>query len=280
MHGMDTAASGLATALEGRRIDSFTSRALQAAGLEHSSAETVDAVIGMVGSIGAGVAGVVFRGGSAVATNSVSMAFVPGVTRGGPIGHSLIRVTTAETSTQWSHLTFHGKTVAGIPLTGNAAVERKLTVHALHVVATVPVSAARAEAALVAAEAQIARFSAGRYALLLNDCATYTAGIAKEAGISMFPIRTPALNYLAVQAAIHGPAPAAAVAATASHVGMLLAAEASQPKEPLMSLEAPEPANASYETGAGALDAAPLDCSLVPTAEELTRQECLHPDYR
>jgi hypothetical protein len=56
-HGVDTVAAGTATALAGEQIDTFTSQGLQKyGGLSRTSANLVDAGIGVVGTFGAGAA--------------------------------------------------------------------------------------------------------------------------------------------------------------------------------------------------------------------------------
>jgi hypothetical protein len=56
LHGADTIQSGVRQAATGHEVDSLTSTGLQKAGLSKSAANLTDAGIGVVGSLGAGVA--------------------------------------------------------------------------------------------------------------------------------------------------------------------------------------------------------------------------------
>ncbi len=208
VHGVDTAQSGLRQLWSGNDTDTMLSEGLQYVGVEKSSANLVDAGIGIAASGGTSLllrgssTGVSVVGsvddvvGLADDIPSVSLAFKPNtgaVTVAGrevQVGHNMVGVNTGA-GTQWSHLVTEG---------GEAVVERvsASSVDDAYRVATIPVSSARAEAAAANMASQIEQRSAGAYAACATDCATYASGVLRSAEVTTPRLTTPGVNYAAV----------------------------------------------------------------------------------
>jgi len=211
-HGVDTMVSGWRTLWSGQDVDTFTSQGLQAAGMERRTANLVDAGIGVVGSLGSSAGTRALTASGEVA--SVSVAFRTGT----PVGHNMVGVTT-QSGTQWSHLVVDGARTtevsgARVLLEGNAVVTAGRAPSAAYSVVTVPVTAARAEAALEAANAL--RGPAGAYSYLGNNCATYAADVMRAGGVSTPWFTTPSVNL--ASAALRSPAFIGPVSTTAAAV--------------------------------------------------------------
>ncbi|RYZ01021.1 MAG: RHS repeat-associated core domain-containing protein [Myxococcales bacterium] len=236
-HGADTTVSGIRTAISGEQVDTLTSQGLQAAGMSRRAANLTDAGISVVGTLGAGAA----TRAPAAAAGEVSVAFRAGA----PVGHNMVGVSTAAEGTQWSHLVVRGaETTSGVVTSGEAVVVASRTgPGAAYLTATVPVTAAKAEAALASSQAQVATSSVGAYSYLSNNCTTYASGVLAEAGIVSLPGSTPSilLATTALQSpAIVQPLAAAGAGVNASVGAISLAStEPSTPIAKLMSVSPP-----------------------------------------
>jgi hypothetical protein len=199
-HGLDTTISGARTLWYGREFDSFTSQGLQAAGMNRGTANLVDAGIGVVGSLGAGAGARALTASGEV--GAVSVAFRTGT----PVGHNVVGVTT-EAGTEWSHLVVQGARTSelssGVEVLreGQAVVTAARAPSAAYTVVTVPVGAARANAALEVMSA--ARGPAGAYSYLGNNCATYAADVMRAGGVATPWFTTPSANL--ASAALRSP---------------------------------------------------------------------------
>lgn len=202
VHGVDTVQSGLRQLWSGEDTNTLLSEGLQYAGVDESTANLLDAGVGIAASGGTSL---LLRGSStgvSVAGNvddvvgladdvpSVSLAFKPNtgaVTVAGrevQVGHNMVGVNTGA-GTQWSEL------VIG---EGGEAIVTSSRLREGYTVATVPVSAARAEAAAVNATSQVTRGSARAYTACTTDCATYASSVLRSAGVTTPRLTTPSVN--------------------------------------------------------------------------------------
>lgn len=203
VHGVDTAQSGLRQLWTGENTDTVLSERLQSVGVEPSTANLLDAGVGILASGGTSL---LLRGSStgvSVAGNvddvvgladdvpSVSIAFrpntgaVPIAGREVQVGHNMVGVNTGA-GTQWSDL------VIG---EGGEALVQSHILRDGYTTVTIPVSAARAEAAAANAASQITRRSAGAYTACATDCSTYASSVLRSAGVTT--PRFPSGNFAA-----------------------------------------------------------------------------------
>jgi hypothetical protein len=210
-HGVDTVVSGWRTLWNGHDVDTFTSQGLQAAGMERHTANLVDAGIGVVGSLGSSAGTRALTASGEV--GAITVALRPGL----PTGHSLVGVTT-ESGTQWTHLSVEAAEVSRAAgstiLKEGQAVIGATRVPRAGIAVTVPVTAARAEAALETASAL--RGPAGAYSYLGNNCATYVAQVMRAGGVATPWFTTPSVNL--ASAALRSPAFIGPVSTTAAAV--------------------------------------------------------------
>ncbi|MDE3742116.1 SpvB/TcaC N-terminal domain-containing protein [Maribacter polysaccharolyticus] len=212
VHGVDTVQSGLRQLWTGDSTDTMLSEGLQLAGVERNTANLADAGVGILASGGTSLLLRGSSGGMSVAGNaddiigladdvpSVSVALssstnpirVAGVEI--QVGHNMVGVNTGA-GTQWSHL------VIG---EGGEAIVQTTTLGRGYSVATVPVSAARAEAAAATVTSQVSRGSAGAYTACSTDCATYAAEVLRAGGVTTPRLTTPSVNL--VSTALQTPA--------------------------------------------------------------------------
>ena len=145
--------------------------------------------------------------GAAEVDTSVSLAFRPGFQASPPrpIGHNMVGVNTGG-GTEWSHLVVgEPRTTSGVVTAGDAfVVPGRAPNPAQYVVLEMPVTAAEAQRAAAAAQAQLSRKAVGPYGLFQQDCTTYAGNVMQSAGLATPRFSTPALN--AASAALHTPA--------------------------------------------------------------------------
>jgi len=206
IHGLDTTASGARTLWYGEEVDTFTSQGLQAAGMSRGTANLVDAGIGVVGSLGAGAG---TRALSATGeVGAVSVAFRPGwPVHPAPVGHNMVGVTTTEAGTKWSHLVISGERAL--------VVGAKEGPDAAYAVVTVPVSAARADAALSVMQAQLTTRTVGAFSYLGPNCATHAGDVMRAGGILTF---APTPSATLASAALRSPGFVGTVSTSAAAV--------------------------------------------------------------
>ncbi|TXH37733.1 MAG: insecticidal toxin complex protein [Burkholderiaceae bacterium] len=223
-HGADVTVSGARTMWNGEPVDTLTSQGLQELGMSRGAANLTDAGISVVGSLGSGlvtrapgavVAGEellrsgddvarVVAGGADEAASSVTIAFKPGL----PTGHNMVGVTTEGTTT-WSHLVVGqlDEVSGGMSRVATAGTEARVVASSsgpssAYVTATVPVTAAEAQAARAFAQGAEAASGgtglAGTYSYLGNNCTTYATSVAREAGVFAPAASTPATAFATV----------------------------------------------------------------------------------
>ena len=97
-HGIDTVQSGVRTAASGSPVDTFTSKGLQKAGLSRTTANLVDAGIGVVGTLGAGAVAKAPAVVAAARTGTEAEAVVTAA-RTGSEADALVHLTTESAAT-------------------------------------------------------------------------------------------------------------------------------------------------------------------------------------
>jgi RHS repeat-associated protein len=245
-HGIDTTVSGGRTVWNGSPVDSLSSQLMQKAGMSRNSANLVDAGVSIVGTLGANFATrapAVAAEGINLTTPSISVSHAAGapsalgVTNplGYAVGHSRIGVTLGDGSaTVWSHLTVPGERVmmsgGALVRSGEAVITTGTGIAPRFAsVATVPVTAAEAQAALSLVKSSATAVSsttstvgsAGQYGFLVNDCATYAGSVFKAANV---PASGATPSTLFLSAAVRSEAPLTTLLTSATTMQPITAA--------------------------------------------------------
>lgn len=242
VHGVDTLVSGARTLWNGEEVDTLTSSGLQWAGMTRQHANLADAGISVVGSLGTSLAAkapTVAREAISLTEPSITVSHATGVPSalgvGNPmgyvVGHTRVGITLGDgTATVWSHLSVPGERVmmsSGALVESGTAVIETGTAVAPRVasIATVPVSASEARAAMTFVEEAAPTLGAtskgvpvmtgnyGPYAFMANDCATFGQTVLRVGGVSATG-RTPATLF--ISAALRSEAPVSTLMSSAT----------------------------------------------------------------